>query len=112
MKDSASGTAMPTSVRLVTSVCALSGKNLLEGVTKGDKVVRFRGKNRNNTALALKSAVTDLLGDYSIKGLVETSKHDYEQTLVSFVLPVEKLSTEDRLKLAFRVPGPLKRVFN
>ena len=112
MKDGLKRRNLPTSVDLITNVCVLSGKNLLESIVKGDKVVRFRGKNRNNTALALKSAIEEIIGPISNRVLVETSEEDFKQTLVSFVLPVEKLSAIQKSFLMRRISSSLKRVFN
>lgn len=102
-----------SSIELITAKCSLSGKRLLpEIATKKDVAVRLRGKKRINTCIVLKSALEEILGGpLPRSALIETSKEDFEKTWVSYVLPVENLSTIQKSILGKKFSREYKRVF-
>ena len=109
MKD---GNEIPNSLRLMATKCSLSGKTLLSEIgRKQDVVIRIRGKNRTNTCVVLKSALEEILNISYQKHLIKTSKEDFEKSLVSFVLPIEILSSAQRSALGRKFSGEYRKVF-
>jgi hypothetical protein len=106
------GKETPKSLKLLGMKCEFSGKDVISEIqVNRDILVRLRGKKRINSCVILKSVLEEAIGELPKNLFIATSREDFADSLVSFVLPVEKLSMTQKSILQRKFSGENKKVF-
>ncbi|MDO9509793.1 MAG: hypothetical protein Q7J14_00730 [Candidatus Magasanikbacteria bacterium] len=112
MRDGKEKDQKPRSLALLELTCALSEKNILSEIQVNlNTAIRLRGKNRKNNCVVLRKELEEIVGTIPNSSLITTSHKDFVNSLVSFVLPVEKLNTAQKSLLQRKFSGENKKVF-